>query len=131
MTCIWGMTWKMRLVELRNMLGHLTSIKGKSLMVPAPCQKSNHWQIMLKTISVTKYIFVLIIPVINNKLAPMINGIKLPYTAVNSILMFACFVRSNKMHLGSLWGNCVVLDLNEINNIESRVKHIDAILAKI
>ena len=45
------------LIEFRNMLEHLTSMKGKSLMVSGPHQKSNHSQIMLKIISVTKKIY--------------------------------------------------------------------------
>ena len=44
-----------------------------------------------------------------NKLAPIINGIKLPYTAVNKFLIFASFVRNSKIHLESLLGIRIVL----------------------
>ena len=46
--------------------------------------------------------FVLISPIINKKLAPINNRIKLPYTAVYRILTFACFVGNNKIQSGSL-----------------------------
>ena len=52
--------------------------------------------------------FALISLIINKKLAPINNGIKLLYTAVNRILIFACFVPNNKRHLGSLWGKWIV-----------------------
>ena len=55
------------------------------------------------------FFFVLISPIINNKLPPIINGIKLPYTAVNKILIFASFVWNSKIYLESLLGNRIVL----------------------
>ena len=97
------MTRRMRLVELRSLLG--ISMKGKCLMVSAPQQKVKS---LLNNVEdnicdrLKLLVFVLISPIINKKLAPINNGIKLPYTAVNRILIFACFVRNNKMHLESL-----------------------------
>ena len=99
------MTRRMRLVELRSLLVHLISMKGKCLMVSAPHQKvkslSNNVEDNICD-RLNLLVFVLISPIINKKLAPINNGIKLPYTAVNRILIFACFVRNNKMHLESL-----------------------------
>ena len=85
------MTWKMRLVELRNMLAHLISIKGKSLMVPKVKSLTNNVENNICD-EVNFFFVVLIRPRINNKLPPIINGIKLTYTAVNKILIFASFV---------------------------------------
>ena len=97
------MTRIMRLVELRSLLG--ISMKGKCLMVSAPHQKvkslSNNVEDNICD-RLNLLVFVLISPIINKKLAPINNRIKLPYTAVNRILIFACFVRNNKMHLESL-----------------------------
>ena len=97
------MTQRMRLVELRSLLG--ISMKGKCLMVSAPHQKvkslSNNVEDNICD-RLNLLVFVLISPIINKKLAPINNGIKLPYTAVNRILIFACFVRNNKIHLESL-----------------------------
>ena len=97
------MTRRMRLVELRSLLG--ISMKGKCLMVSAPHQKvkslSNNVEDNICD-RLNLLVFVLISPIINKKLAPINNGIKFPYTAVNRILIFACFVRNNKMHLESL-----------------------------
>ena len=97
------MTRRMRLVELRSLLG--ISMKGKCLMVSAPHQKvkslSNNVEDNICD-RLNLLVFVLISPIINKKLALINNGIKLPYTAVNRILIFACFVRNNKMHLESL-----------------------------
>ena len=100
------MTRIMRLVELRSLLG--ISMKGKCLMVSAPHQKvkslsNNVEDNICDRLNLLVFVFfVLISPIINKKLAPINNGIKLPYTAVNRILIFACFVRNNKMHLESL-----------------------------
>ena len=50
--------------------------------------------------------FVFIIPKIDSKLAPTINGIKLAYITNNgSPITPACLVRVNVKHLGFLRGN--------------------------
>ena len=54
-------------------------------------------------------LIVLFILIINNKLATIINGIKLPYTAVNRIYSFSSVLRNNATHLASPWGNSVIL----------------------
>ena len=46
--------------------------------------------------------FVLIIPIINNKLVQIINGIKHEYSTVNSVFIVGSSRRNNKTHCWSL-----------------------------
>ena len=116
------MAWKMRLVELRNMLVHLIPIKGKSQMVSAPCQRANHSQIMLKIISVMLFL--------TNQHRQLME---LNFHILQSTsFLYLHLLYEIAKYIWKVYQEFVQCysrrDLNEINNTENLVKHIDQIL---
>ena len=116
------MAWKMRLVELRNMLVHLIPIKGKSQMVSAPCQRANHSQIMLKIISVMLFL--------TNQHRQLME---LNFHILQSTsFLYLHLLYEIAKYIWKVYQEFVQCysrrDLNKINNTENLVKHIDQIL---